>query len=281
MKHKEWLIRLNFPPKYIETSRQVLILYWVFLQHSVTLAPQHTNTHHQVSRTKARKAFLDPPGALCLFPKSALGWLNEESSEEQATTCDISIWTVRELLQSSSQKHRNKSCIWWHILLRDILLPSKSTGNDACRTVNSKAGVIKIIWSLPLCLKNWTPWQVAKIKHQRGPPQARLRINIRVRAHHLLTLTAGKKSWRHLFGGQGSGWPGRAAEHRLEMWACTGCAWPGWAVGAAGGLLWERVRGCPVLDTAGSTTEPPLTDHRCTGHNPPWPALLGHEGKLS
>lgn len=100
MKHKEWLIRLNFPPKYIETSRQVLILYWVFVQHTLSLAPQHASTRYQVSRTKARKAFLDPPGALCLFPNSALGWLNEESSEEQATVCDISIWTARQLLQS-------------------------------------------------------------------------------------------------------------------------------------------------------------------------------------
>lgn len=85
------MIRLNFPPRYIETSRQVLILYRAFLQHTLTLAPQHANTHHQVSGTKARKAFLDPPGALCSFPNSALGWLNEESSEEQAAVCGINI----------------------------------------------------------------------------------------------------------------------------------------------------------------------------------------------
>lgn len=232
----------------METSRQVLILYWVFLQHTLTLAPQHAHTHHQVSRTKARKAFLNPPGALCLFPNSALGWLNEESSEEQATVCDITIWTARQLLQSlcySSQQHRNRSCIWWRVLLGDILLPSKSAGNDACRTLNSEAGIIKIIWWLPLCFKNWTPWQVAKIKHQRGPPQARLRINIHVRAHHLLTLTAGKKSWRHLLGGQGSGWLGRAA-HTAQGgnvsvgWVC----WPGWALELQGGLV-RRGQGLP------------------------------------
>lgn len=151
------------------------------------------------------------------------------------------------------------------------------------QTGNSEAGIIKIICSLPLCFKNWTPWQVAKIKHQRGPPQARPRINIHVRAHHLLTLTAGKKSWRHLLGGQGSGWPGRAAQHSTG-WECE-CALGVRARLGSGAAGASCERG-PGAAWAG---------HSCLHHTPthcwltitglaivpPCPALLGHEGKLS
>lgn len=152
-----------------------------------------------------------------------------------------------------------------------FLLPSKSAGNDVCTTVNCEAGIIKIIWSLPLCFKNWTPWQVAKIKHQRGPPQARLRINIHVRAHHLLTLTAGKKSWRHLLGGQGSGWPGCAAQagNVSVHWVCLARLCSG-AAGAScerGSLCWIQLA-------------PPQT-HCWLTITPHCPALLGLEGKLS
>lgn len=69
----EWLIKLNFLPKYIENTGQVLITDWVLLQctHGPTL--WHANIPYQVRRTKAKQAFLDPPSTLYLFPNNVLG----------------------------------------------------------------------------------------------------------------------------------------------------------------------------------------------------------------
>lgn len=51
----------------------------------------------KASRPNTSKAFFDPPRALYFFPNSALGWLNQEGSEKQATVCGTNIQTVRQL----------------------------------------------------------------------------------------------------------------------------------------------------------------------------------------
>lgn len=56
--------KAQFPPKYKENSRQVLILNWVLLQCTHGLALWHANIHSQVPRTKAKKSLLDSPHAL-------------------------------------------------------------------------------------------------------------------------------------------------------------------------------------------------------------------------